>query len=103
MLPTYVYLMFAFALVFIGLYCLSAKRNMIRMLFGVEILLNAANLCFIAFSSRWPPYVDALGHAVVIMSIIIGGCVIAVGLSMILNAYRHYKTLDVKELRRLRW
>ena len=86
-----------------GLYCLSAKRNMIRMLFGVEILLNAANLCFIAFSSRWSPYVDALGHAVAIMSIIIGGCVIAVGLSMILNAYKHYKTLDVKELRRLRW
>jgi len=103
MLATFVYLMFTFALLFIGLYCVSAKRNMIRMLFGVEILLNAANLCFITLASRWIPYVDMLGQAVVIMSIIIGGCVIAVGLAMIINVYKHYKTLDVRELRRLRW
>jgi len=37
------------------------------------------------------------------MSIVLGGSVIAVGLAMVVNAYKHYKTLDVKELRRLRW
>jgi len=37
------------------------------------------------------------------MSIVIGGCVIAVGLSLVVNAYRHFKTMDVRKLRRLKW
>jgi multicomponent Na+:H+ antiporter subunit C len=38
----------------------------------------------------------------VILSIIVGGVVAAVALSLIVNAYRHYGTLDIRELRRLR-
>jgi len=92
------------ALYMLGLYCLGTTRNMIRLIIGVEILTTAANLNFIAFSSyARPGYVDPYAHSIVIMSIVIGACVIAVALTMAVHAYRHYQTLDIRELRRLRW
>ncbi|MCD6263623.1 NADH-quinone oxidoreductase subunit NuoK [Candidatus Bathyarchaeota archaeon] len=103
MLAIHVYLTAVLFLSLIGLYSMAFKRNMIRILLGLEIILNAANLSFIAFSARFTGQVDLLGQSIVVMSIVLGGCVVAVGLSMVLNAYKHYKTLDVRELRRLKW
>lgn len=99
------YLGFIFALFSVGVYCIAIKRNMIRILLGIEIVLNSGNLAFIYFSSLQSGrgYVDPLGQSIVIMSIVIGGCVIAVGLSLVVNAYRHFKTMDVRKLRRLKW
>jgi NADH:ubiquinone oxidoreductase subunit K len=87
-----------FALVSIGLYCVTQK-NMIRILFGIEIILNAGNLGLIYFAS----YRQALGQSLAFISIILGGSTIAVGLSFIVNAYKQFKTTDVDELRRLKW
>ena len=87
----------------VGIYCLATKRNMIKLVIGIEILINAANLNFIIFSSyRNPGFVDLLPQSVVFFSISIGGGLTAVILAMILNAYKHYKTLDVSALRRLK-
>ncbi len=98
------YLACSLALYLIGIYCLVVKRNMIRLLIALEILMNAANLSLVAFSSYGVPgFVHPLAHALSILSIGVGGCVIALGLALTLNAYRHYKTLDVRKLRRLRW
>lgn len=103
MLAVHVYLMAVLSLSIIGLYGMAFKRNMIRILLGLEIILNAANLSFIAFSARFTGQVDVLAQSLVLMSIVLGGCVVAVGLALVLNAYKHYKTLDVRELRRLKW
>lgn len=94
-----------FALFSIGVYCIAVKRNMIRILLGIEIVLNAGNLAFIYFASPYSRggFVDPLGQSIVIMSIILGGCIVAVGLSLVVNAYRHFKTMDVRQLRRLKW
>ena len=99
-----VYLGAILALFTVGLYCVS-KRNMIRILLGIEMILNAGNFAFIYFASQRADigFVDPLGQSIVFMSIITGGCVVAVGLALIVNAYRHYKTTDVRELRRLKW
>ena len=98
------YLAGAIALYIIGMYCLASKRNMIRLVIGVEILLNAAHLSFIAFSAyRTAGYIDPLAHAIVIMSIVLAGCITAVALTIVTYAYRHYGTLDVRKLRRLKW
>ena len=104
MIPLTYYLAGALTLYIIGMYCLAVKRNMIKLIIGIEILANAANLNFIALSAYGRPgEVDPLGHTFVIMSIVIGACVVAVALTIAVHAYRHYKTLDVRELRRLRW
>jgi len=94
------YLAGAAALYVIGMYCLATKRNMIRLIIAIELLTNAANLNFIAFSIYQP---SVLGQSVVVISIALGACIVAVALSIIIYAYRHYKTLDVRELKRLRW
>jgi len=100
-IPLGYYLAGAIALYVIGMYCLAAKRNMIRLVIGIEILINAAHLTFIAFSAIRGA--DPLGHAIVIMSIVFAGCITAVALTIVTYAYRHYGTLDVRKLRRLRW
>ena len=98
------YLIGAIALYIIGMYCLASKRNMIRLVIGVEILLNAVHLSFIAFSAyRTVGFIDPLAHTIVIMSIVLAGCITAVALTIITYAYRHYGTLDVRKLKRLRW
>lgn len=102
---TALYLTAVFSLFSIGLYCIAVKRNMIRILMGIEIILNSANLSFIYFASQRAElgFVDPLGQSIVIMSIILDGCIIAVGLAIVVNAYKQFKTLDVRKLRRLKW
>lgn len=98
------YLVTSIILFIIGIYCLAVKRNMIRLIIGVEIITNAANLNFITFSAYAKQgFVDPLGHSIVIMSIVIGACIVAVGLVIAVLAYRHYHTLDVRKLSKLRW
>ncbi|MCD6359869.1 MAG: NADH-quinone oxidoreductase subunit K [Armatimonadetes bacterium] len=93
----------AFALFSIGLYCVT-KPNMIRILLGVEMILNAGNLLFIFFAAnRAAGYVDPLGQSIVFLSIVTGGCVVSIGLALIVNAYKQFKTTNAQELRRLRW
>jgi NADH-quinone oxidoreductase subunit K len=87
----------------IGLACLMLKRDMVRILIGIEILFNAANLSFIALSTQTLGFVDPLAQSVVMMAIVLDGTVIAVGLAMVLNIYRHYGTIDIRQLRRLKW
>ncbi len=97
------YLVFSIVLFAIGLYCLATKRNMLRLVLGVELLINAANINFITFAAfALPGFVDPLGNTFVCISIGLGGAVSAVALGIVVLAYRHYGTLDVTELKRLR-
>ncbi len=93
-----------FAMVCIGLYCVTQK-SMIRILLGVEIILNAGNFALVYFASFRVEqgFVDPLGQSLALMSIILGGSVIAVGLALIVNAFKQFKTTEVDKLRRLKW
>jgi len=102
-MPLIYYVACSVILFFIGVYCLIMKRNMIRLLMGLEIMMNAVNLNFIAFSSQVAEgAAHPLAHVFAILSISIGGCVIALGLVITIYAYKHYGTLDVRKLRRLK-
>ena len=87
------------ALLGIGIYGLSVKRNAIRMLFAVEIIINAANLNLVAFARFIP---DSGGQTLALFSIAIAAAEVAVGLSLIIVAYRMYKNVDVAEFRSLK-
>jgi len=101
--PLMPFLVSVVLLFIIGLACLMVKRDMVRLLIGIEILFNAANLNFVALSMQKSGFVDPFAHSVVMMAIVLDGCVIAVGLAMAVNVYKHYKTLDIRKLRRLKW
>ncbi len=100
----YTFMATSAVLLAIGLYGLMTKRNMIRLVMALEILLSAATLNFVNFAShRAFGLIDPLAHTFAIIAISVEACVIGVALAFVINAYRHYKTLDVTELRRLRW
>lgn len=90
-------------LYFIGIYCLIVKKNMIRLLMGLELMLSAVNLNFIVFSAYGVEGIPhTLGHVFSVLILGVGGTTIALGLVITLYAYRHYGTLNVRELKRLR-
>ncbi|MCS7363817.1 MAG: NADH-quinone oxidoreductase subunit NuoK [archaeon GB-1867-035] len=102
--PLFTFMATSAVLLAVGLYGLMVKRNMIRLIISLEILVSAANLNFITFSAfRSLGLVDPLAHTYTIIIISIEACVIGVALAFVINAYKHYKTLDVTKLKKLRW
>ena len=89
------------ALLGIGIYGLSVKRNAIRILFAVELIVNAANLNFIAFARYMnPPRIS--GQLIVFYSIAAAAMEAAVGLALILVAFRLNSSIDVRKLNKLK-
>jgi NADH:ubiquinone oxidoreductase subunit K len=71
-----------------------------RLVFSVEILVNAANINFIAFNRfLWP---TALGQTVVLFSIALAAAEAAVILAIVIVAYRIHDDVDVSELKNLK-
>ena len=82
----------------IGLAGALLRRNAIIVLISIELMLNAANLNFLAFW-RFGPHPEALsGIMVVLFSIAIAAAEAAVGLALIVNVYRHFKSTDLTVL-----
>jgi NADH:ubiquinone oxidoreductase subunit K len=82
----------------IGLAGALTRRNAILVLIGIELMLNAANLNFIAFWRYGPNPAALTGIMFTIFSISIAAAEAAVGLGLILAIYRHRKTTDLDEL-----
>ncbi|HOK80848.1 MAG TPA: NADH-quinone oxidoreductase subunit K [bacterium] len=87
------------ALIFIGVYCLIARRNMVRLLIGLEIISKA--ICLLIISGAYPHKI-AMAQALVITVIVIEVCVTATGLALIINAYRQSGSIDIREFSNLR-
>ena len=87
------------ALLGIGIYGVTVKRNAIRMLFAIEIIINAANLNLVAFARFIP---DSGGQTLALFSIAIAAAEVAVGLSLIIVAYRMYQNIDIANFRSLK-
>jgi NADH:ubiquinone oxidoreductase subunit K len=86
----------------IGLAGALTRRSAILVLIGIELMLNAANLNFIAFW-RYGTHGEAMtGVVFVIFSIAIAAAEAAVGLALILAVYRHFRTTDVNKLDSMR-
>jgi NADH-quinone oxidoreductase subunit K len=86
----------------IGLAGALLRRNAIIVLISIELMLNAANLNFLAFW-RFGPNPEALsGVMVVLFSIAIAAAEAAVGLALIVNVYRHFKSADLTLLNTLK-
>jgi NADH:ubiquinone oxidoreductase subunit K len=86
----------------IGLAGALMRRNAILVLIGIELMLNAANLNFIAFW-RYGPNPEALtGMMFVIFSIGVAAAEAAVGLALIISLYRHTRTANIDEVNSMR-
>jgi NADH-quinone oxidoreductase subunit K len=102
MSPLAHYLVISAALFAIGLAGALVRRNAILVLIGIELMLNAANLNFIAFWRYGKNPQAIAGIMFVIFSIAVAASEAAVGLALIIAIYRHYKTTEVDKLDKLR-
>ncbi len=85
----------------IGIYGMTTKRSAIRIIFSVELVYNAANLNIIAFSRlRNPPLVT--GQVLVLFSISLAAMEAAVGLAIIILAFRINADIDLRKMTKLK-
>ncbi len=98
MTPLHYYLLLSALIFCIGLAGALARRNGILVLVGIELMLNAANLNFIAFWRYLPADAAVTGLMFVIFSIAVAAAEAAVGLALIISIYRHYKTVNLDKV-----
>lgn len=87
------YLLIGAVLFVAGVVCMATKRNGIGVLMGVELVLNGANVNFVAFSRFTPLGLD--GQIVSLFVIVLAAAEAAVALSIALNFYNNHLTIDV--------
>ncbi len=99
MVPTTHYLALAAVLFTIGLSGVLMKRNALIVMMSVELMLNAANLTFLAFARQTA---SISGHAVAFFVIAVAAAEAAVGLAVVIAIYRTRGDVNVDEARVLR-
>ena len=89
-------LLLAAALFSIGLAVVLTKRHAVVVLMGIELMLNAVNLNLVAFSQYDPDRLQ--GQLFSLFVIVVAAAEAAVALSLIIQVYRHFKTVRLDEL-----
>jgi NADH:ubiquinone oxidoreductase subunit K len=92
------YLILAALLFGIGLAGALTRRNAVLVLIGIELMLNAANLNFIAFWRFGPQPERMTGLMFVLFSIAIGAAEAAIGLALVIAIYRHRRTAQLDRI-----
>jgi multicomponent Na+:H+ antiporter subunit C len=102
------------ALILLGLYAMVFKRNLIKLVIGITLIESGVNLFLITLGYRKdsiaPIYTSSPGgvmalpvpQALTLTSIVIGVAVLALMLSLVIHIYRHYGSIDVRNVRRLK-
>jgi len=94
------YLILSAAIFAIGVVGVVIRRNLIVVLMSIELMLNAVNLTFIAFS-RYLGSMD--GQVIVFFVMAVAAAEAVVGLAIIISVFRHRQSLDPQEMQLLKW
>ena len=89
------YLFVAAILFSLGVFGVMTRRNGIAILMGVELILNAANINFVAFSRFGGMNLD--GHIFALIVIVLAAAEAAVALAIIINIYNNMNTINIDE------
>jgi len=104
-------------LIVLGLYTLAMKHNLMKVVIGMCLIDYGVNLLIISIGfnpggtapiftiselTRESFFVDPIPQALTLTSIVIGACVMAMSISLVIKLHQRYKTLDTREIRRLR-
>ena len=94
------YLAVSALLFLIGLVMVASRRNLIYVLMGLELILNAANVNLVAFSRYGVGGIE--GHAFAVMVIALAAAETVVALAIVLSIFHHYRTVDVDQVSRMK-
>lgn len=100
MIPISHFLMIGACLFSIGLYAVLTKKNAIQVLIGIEFMINAAILNFVAFGKY--DKINGGGQMFALFAIVLAAAGVAVALAIILNVYKHFKTIDPSQIDNLK-
>ena len=89
------YLFISAVLFSLGVFCVMTRRNGIAVLMGVELILNAANLNFVAFSRFGGMNMD--GHIFSLFVIVLAAAEAAVALAIVINVYNNLHTINIDD------
>jgi NADH-quinone oxidoreductase subunit K len=84
----------------LGVFAILVRRNAIMVLMGIELVLNAANINFVAFARYGGHPLD--GQAVALFVIILAAAEAAIALAIVLNIYQNFATVNVDDLNSLK-
>ncbi|HUB19940.1 MAG TPA: NADH-quinone oxidoreductase subunit NuoK [Acidobacteriaceae bacterium] len=101
MVPIAYYLVLSAILFSIGVAAFLIKRNIISVFMSIELMLNAVNLAFIAFSRQWSQITGHLqvnGQIFVFFVMVVAAAEAAVGLAIIIAIFRARNTLNVDQI-----
>ena len=85
----------------LGLYTVLTRRNAIGILMGVELILNSANINYVAFARYGGASVD--GQIFAIFVIMLAAAEAAIGLAIVLGIYQNFHSIDVEAIDTLRY
>lgn len=90
------------AMFFIGAYGFLTRRNLVTMLIGVELMLNAVNINFVIFDRYlYPDQIE--GHFFALFIIAIAAAEAAVAIAIFINLYRNIRSIDVEEVDKMKY
>ena len=95
-----VYLILAAILFSLGMFAVITRRNAIAVLMGIELILNAANLNFIAFARFGG--MNLTGQIFALFVIVLAAAEVAVALAIIINLYQNFNSINVDEAQQLK-
>lgn len=90
------FLLISAALFSLGVFAVVTRRNAIMVLMGVELILNSANINFLAFSRFGGLNIE--GQMIAIFVIILAAAEAAIALAIVLNIYKRFNTVNVDEI-----
>ena len=94
------YLVLGAILFALGMFGMITRKNAIMVLMGLELVLNSANINFIAFARYGGMNLE--GHVAAIFVIILAACEAAVALAIILNIYHNFHHINIDEVDKLK-
>ena len=101
-IPLSYFLILSTVMFFIGIYGFATRRNLITMLMSIELILNAVNINFVAFNKYLFP--DKLqGNFFALFIIAIAAAEASVVIAIIINVYRHYRSIGVEQVEEMKY
>ncbi len=101
MIPLIYYLVLASILFAIGAYGVLTKRNAVRVLMAIEIMMNASIINLVAFSV-YMPSANITGQVFALFAIAIAAAEASIGLAIFILVFRLHGTINIQKIRRLR-
>jgi NADH-quinone oxidoreductase subunit K len=100
MVPLDYYLVLSAIIFAIGVIGVLIRRNLIVVLMSIELMLNAVNLTFVAFSNSLG---SMDGQVIVFFVMAVAAAEAVVGLAIVISVFRHRQSLDPQEMQLLKW